>query len=88
MTALQSNIFGQETYVGSRTKEAEMILEKYPAYRSDVGGFLFACLKHRYPEFSQMDERIQGHLREFMVDVQSLDRRRRELNYLENSERW
>ncbi len=76
--AEQLDIFGGTTHVGEHTAEARKILATYPHYAEDPGAFLFACLTDRYKWPKYLPEQQQRQFREFLKDVQSLDRRRQE----------
>jgi hypothetical protein len=75
----QMTIEGEEVKVETDTRETELIVEKFPAAKTDPGLFFFLVLKHRHPWVAQLDEHRQNELRRYCYDIESLRRRRQDV---------
>lgn len=81
MTTSQLDIWGNETVLhADHTTEARRVLMAYPHVAENPGHFLFLVAKNRYSWLGGLSEQQRNDLRAFFRDVQSLDRRRQELN--------
>jgi hypothetical protein len=75
----QLTITGEEEYVGNLKKDVEYLIEKYPASIDNVHLFAHVAAKNRIPWFSQLGEKRQKELVDFVFNFPTLDRRRREI---------
>ena len=73
---LETNLFGETSFVGTTAKEVESILTKYP--EADVSHFYFLCLLESCPWVAQLPPEKIMELRHHHRHLESYRRRRQE----------
>lgn len=79
MTTFQTGLFGDKN-TSTIKRDVELVLEKYPAARSNNRIFARGMVRKRGLLFvAQLDEYKQNQLYDFMYEFLSMDRERRDL---------
>ena len=78
--SFETNLFGETLYRGTLTEEVARLTEKYPAALDDQALLNYFFLLERCPAIGQWPEARKNELRAACRDLDSLRRRRQELN--------